>query len=153
MIPVVLFGKHTSSKGFRLNYPIEVLVLHKLMLMLLWTLEEEDVQRVFMYRYCLMKIVDRKIVISQFDWLCDVCGCVMNLTSDIYWINLSFINNYKEPQLWLILFRYNANVVSVFFWIFSKMIENMMKSDYEYMQFFFYCLSGSHDCAHLCYCY
>ena len=93
MIPVVLFGKHTSSKGFRLNYPIQVLVLHKLMLMLLWTLEEEDVQRVFMYGYCLMKVVDR------------------------------------------------------------KMIENMMKSDYEYMQFFFDCLSGWHDCAHLCYCY
>ena len=31
--------------------------------------------------------------------LCDVCGCVMNPTSGIYWVDLSFINNYKEPQL------------------------------------------------------
>ena len=27
-----------------------------------------------------------------------VCGCVMSLTLDIYWVELSFINNYKEPQ-------------------------------------------------------
>ena len=37
-------------------------------------------------------------VISQFDWLCDMCGCVMSPTSDIYWVDLGFINNYKEPQ-------------------------------------------------------
>ena len=120
MIPVVLFGKHTSSKGFRLNYPIEVIVLHKLMLMLLWTLEEEDVQRVFMYGYCLMKIVDRKILIPQFDWLCDVCGCVMSPTSGIYWVNLGFINNCKESQLRLIILRYNTNVASVFPWVVTK---------------------------------
>ena len=46
MIPGVLFRKYTSSKGFKLNYSIEVLVLHKLMLSLLWTLEIEGVQRV-----------------------------------------------------------------------------------------------------------
>ena len=45
-------------------------------------------------------------VISQFDWLCDVCGCVMSPTSGIYWVELGFINNYKETQLWLILLRY-----------------------------------------------
>ena len=37
-------------------------------------------------------------VIPQFDWLCDVCGCVMSPTSGIYWVDLGFINNYKEPQ-------------------------------------------------------
>ena len=36
------------------------------------------------------------IVMPQFDWLYDVCGCVMSPTSGIYWIELSFINNYKE---------------------------------------------------------
>ena len=56
-------------------------------------------------------------VISQFDWLCDVCGCVMSPTSGIYWVELDFINNYKEPQLWLILLRYSANVASAFPWV------------------------------------
>ena len=36
------------------------------------------------------------IMMPQFDWLYDVCGCVMSPTSGIYWIELSFINNYKE---------------------------------------------------------
>ena len=53
----------------------------------------------------------------QFDWLCDVCGCVMSLTSSIYWVELGFINNYKEPQLWLVLLRYNADVTSAFPWV------------------------------------
>ena len=30
---------------------------------------------------------------------CDVCGCVMSSTSSIYWVDLGFINNYKESQL------------------------------------------------------
>ena len=38
------------------------------------------------------------IVIPQFDWLCDMCGCVISPTSGIYCVDLSFINNYKEPQ-------------------------------------------------------
>ena len=38
------------------------------------------------------------IVIPQFDWLCDVYECVMSPTSGIYWVDLGFINNYKEPQ-------------------------------------------------------
>ena len=33
----------------------------------------------------------------QFDWLCDVCGCVMSLTSGIYWVDLDFIKKYNEP--------------------------------------------------------
>ena len=37
------------------------------------------------------------IVIPQFDWLCDVCGCVMSPTSSIYWVELNFVNNCKEP--------------------------------------------------------
>ena len=50
----------------------------------------------------------------QFDWLGDVCGCVMSPTSGIYWVDLGFINNYKESQLWLVLLRYNADVANVF---------------------------------------
>ena len=38
------------------------------------------------------------IVMPQFDWLCDVCECMMSLTLGIYWIELGFIYNYKEPQ-------------------------------------------------------
>ena len=53
----------------------------------------------------------------QFDWLCDVCGCVMSLTSGIYWVDLGFINNYKESQLWLVLLRYNVDVASAFAWV------------------------------------
>ena len=55
-----------------------------------------------------------EIVIPQFDWLCDVCGCVMSPTSGIYWVDLGFINNYKESQLWLIILRYSADVASAF---------------------------------------
>ena len=53
----------------------------------------------------------------QFDWLCDVCGCVMSPISDIYWVEQGFINNYKEPQLRLVLLRYNADVASTFPWV------------------------------------
>ena len=53
----------------------------------------------------------------QFDWLFDVCGCVMSPTSGIYWVDLGFINNYKEPQLWLVLLRYNTDVASAFPWV------------------------------------
>ena len=41
----------------------------------------------------------------------------MSPTSDIYWVDLDFINNYKEPQLLLILLRYSVNVTSAFPWI------------------------------------
>ena len=57
------------------------------------------------------------IVIPQFDWLCDACGYVMSLTSGIYWVDLSFNNNYKEPQLWLVLLRYSIDVTSTFPWV------------------------------------
>ena len=50
----------------------------------------------------------------QFDCLCDVCGYVTSPTSGIYWVDLSFINNYKEFQLLLILLRYGADVSSAF---------------------------------------
>ena len=53
----------------------------------------------------------------QFDWLCDMCGCVMSPTSGIYWVDLGFINNYKEPYLWLVLLRYSAFVASDFPWV------------------------------------
>ena len=49
---------------------------------------------------------------TQFGWLCDVCGCVMSSTSSIYWVDLGFINNYKESQLWLVFLRYSAYVAS-----------------------------------------
>ena len=56
-------------------------------------------------------------VMPQFDWLFDVYGCVMSPTSGIYWVELGFINNYKEPQLWLVLLRYSADVASAFPWV------------------------------------
>ena len=57
------------------------------------------------------------IVIPQFDWLRDVCGCVMSPISGIYWVDLGFINNYKEPQLWLVLLRDSADVANAFPWV------------------------------------
>ena len=53
----------------------------------------------------------------QFEWLCDVCGCVVSPTSGIYRVELGFINNCKEPQLWLVLLRYSTDVISAFPWI------------------------------------
>ena len=58
-------------------------------------------------------------VIPWFNWLCDVCGCVMSPTSSIYWVDLSFINNYKESQLWLVLLKYSADMANAFPWIVS----------------------------------
>ena len=43
--------------------------------------------------------------------------CVMSPISGIYWVDMSFINNYKESQLWLILLKYNADMTSVFPWV------------------------------------
>ena len=54
---------------------------------------------------------------AQFDWLCDVCGCVVSPTSGIYWVDLGFINNYKESQLWLVLLMYSIDVASAFLWV------------------------------------
>ena len=41
----------------------------------------------------------------------------MSPTSGIYWVDLGFINNYKEPQLLIVLLRYSADVASAFLWI------------------------------------
>ena len=41
----------------------------------------------------------------------------MSPTSSIYWVDLGFINNYKEPQLRLVLLRYSADVASAFPWV------------------------------------
>ena len=41
----------------------------------------------------------------------------MSPTLGIYWVDLGFINNYEESQLWLVLLRYNADVASVFPWV------------------------------------
>ena len=53
----------------------------------------------------------------QFDWLFDVCECVVSLTSGIYWVELGFINNCNEPQLWLVLLKYRPDVVNAFPWV------------------------------------
>ena len=53
-------------------------------------------------------------MMPQYDWLCDVCEYVLSPTSGIYWVDLDFINNYKEPQLRLVLLRYSAKVANVF---------------------------------------
>ena len=63
----------------------------------------------------------------QFDWLCDVCGYVMSLTSGIYWVELDFINNCKEPQLWLVLLRYSANVADIFPWVITWWVKGKKK--------------------------
>ena len=44
----------------------------------------------------LLIVLGWQIVMPQFDWLCDMCGCVMSPTLDIYWVELGLINNYKE---------------------------------------------------------
>ena len=41
----------------------------------------------------------------------------MSPTSGIYWVDLGFINNYKESQLWLVILRYSADVASAFPWV------------------------------------
>ena len=41
-------------------------------------------------------VIIKWTVMLQFDRLCDVCGCVMSPTSGIYWVDMGFINNYKE---------------------------------------------------------
>ena len=48
--------------------------------------------------YDLMDIYYTNIMMPQFDWLCNVCGCVcvISPTSGIYWFELGFINNCKE---------------------------------------------------------
>ena len=59
----------------------------------------------------------------QFDWFCDVCGYVMSPKSGIYWVDLTLINNYKEPQLWLVLLRYSVDVASAFLWVVTYSIK------------------------------
>ena len=42
----------------------------------------------------------------------------MSPTLSIYWVELDFINNCKEPQLLLVLLRYSADVASAFpYWV------------------------------------
>ena len=41
----------------------------------------------------------------------------MSSTSGIYWVELGFIKNYKEPQLRQVLLRYSADVASAFPWV------------------------------------
>ena len=41
-------------------------------------------------------------------------GTEFAVSSSIYWVDLSFINNCKESQLWLVLLRYSADVASAF---------------------------------------
>ena len=46
---------------------------------------------------------------------------MINITSSIYWVELDFINNYKEPQLWLVLLRYSANMTYAIPWVITEM--------------------------------
>ena len=41
----------------------------------------------------------------------------MSPISGIYWVDFGFINNYKEPQLWLVFLRCCADVASAFPWV------------------------------------
>ena len=56
----------------------------------------------------------------------DVCGCVMSPTLGIYWVDLGFVNNCKESQLWLVLLRYSADVVSAFPWVVTVTINTVL---------------------------
>ena len=47
----------------------------------------------------------------------------MNSTSGIYWVELDFINNCKESQLWLVLLRYSTDVTSTFPWVITYDIK------------------------------
>ena len=49
----------------------------------------------------------------------------MSPTSNIYWVELGFINNYKEPQLRLVFLKYNADVASVFPWVVTYIIQSI----------------------------
>ena len=53
----------------------------------------------------------------------------MSPTSGIYWVELGFINNYKEPQLWLVLLRYSADVASAFPWVVIPVNLKIQKGD------------------------
>ena len=60
-----------------------------------------------------------------FFFFCDVsiwlimcmCEYAMSLISSIYRVDMGFINNYKESQLWLVILMYNTDVASVFPWV------------------------------------
>ena len=41
----------------------------------------------------------------------------MSPTSGISWVDLGCINNYKEPQLWLVFLKYSADVTSISPWV------------------------------------
>ena len=38
----------------------------------------------------------------------------MSLTTGIYWVELGFINSYRDPQSRLVLLRYSADITSAF---------------------------------------
>ena len=44
-------------------------------------------------------------------------GVSQSPISGIYWVELDFINNYKEPQLRLVFLRYSTNMPSAFSWV------------------------------------
>ena len=46
----------------------------------------------------------------------------MSPKSGIYWVELGFINNCKEPQLRLVLLRYSADVASAFPWVVTHLL-------------------------------
>ena len=60
--------------------------------------KEKKGVKTYIFEPCKLDKMDLYIVMPQFDWLRDVCGCVMSPTLGIYWVDLGFINNYKKPQ-------------------------------------------------------
>ena len=54
-----------------------------------------------------------------------MCVGVWWVPHRVFWVELSFINNYKEPQLWLVLLRYSADVASTFPWVVTKSIHDL----------------------------
>ena len=45
---------------------------------------------------------------------CVLYKYMLSSTLGIFWINLSFINNYKKIQLLLVFLKYNVNIDSTF---------------------------------------
>ena len=64
----------------------------------------------------------KELCLKHCDCKCDapiwlIVWSVMSPTSGIYWVELGFINNYKESQLWLVMLRYSADMTNAFSWV------------------------------------
>ena len=108
------YFNYITSLGLTLKRRWRSIITWSLVVGLIWYL---------IYLIYWRSIIWSLIVMPQFNWLHDVCGCVMSPTSGIYWVELGFINNYNKPQLWLVFLRYSVNVASAFLWVVTYSIR------------------------------